>query len=107
MMLEDVVMPARAAVSVLVLTRNEEANIAECLESLRWAAEVLVVDSMSTDRTVEIAEALGANGAVVTYRVYFGCTEFTASDIATCTIAMERDQGLPTVPAAFSASIVW
>ena len=60
MMLEDVVMPARAAVSVLVLTRNEEANIAECLESLRWAAEVLVVDSMSTDRTVEIAEALGA-----------------------------------------------
>jgi len=60
MMLEDVAIPARAAVSVLVLTRNEEANIAECLESLRWAAEVLVVDSMSTDRTVEIAEALGA-----------------------------------------------
>src|SRR5438132_20702 len=60
MMLEDVDIPARAPVSVLVLTRNEEANIAECLESLRWAAEVLVVDSLSTDRTAEIAEALGA-----------------------------------------------
>ena len=60
MILEEVDIPARAPVSVLVLTRNEEANIAECLESLRWAAEVLVVDSMSTDRTVEIAEALGA-----------------------------------------------
>ncbi|PYV28863.1 MAG: glycosyl transferase family 2 [Acidobacteria bacterium] len=60
MILEDADIPARAPVSVLVLTRNEEANIAECLESLRWAAEVLVVDSLSTDRTAEIAEALGA-----------------------------------------------
>jgi len=60
MILEEVDIPARAPVSVLVLTRNEEANIAECLESLRWAAEVLVVDSLSTDRTAEIAEALGA-----------------------------------------------
>jgi len=47
-------------ITVLVLTRNEEVNIAECLRSLRWAAEVFVVDSFSTDRTAEIAERLGA-----------------------------------------------
>jgi glycosyltransferase involved in cell wall biosynthesis len=47
-------------VSALVLTLDEEANIAGCLESLRWAAEVFVVDSGSEDRTVEIAQALGA-----------------------------------------------
>jgi len=47
-------------VSVLVLTRNEEANIAGCLESVRWAPEVFVVDSFSTDATVEIAESMGA-----------------------------------------------
>ncbi len=47
-------------VSVLVLTRNEEANIAGCLESVRWAPEVFVVDSFSTDTTVEIAESMGA-----------------------------------------------
>lgn len=52
--------PSKAPVSVLVLTRNEEANIAACLESVRWAGEVFVVDSFSRDRTVEIAERLGA-----------------------------------------------
>jgi glycosyltransferase involved in cell wall biosynthesis len=50
----------RVPVSVLVITRNEEANISQCLESVRWAAEVGVVDSFSTDRTVEIAKSLGA-----------------------------------------------
>jgi glycosyltransferase involved in cell wall biosynthesis len=52
--------PAKAPVSVLVLTRNEEANIAACLKSVRWADEVFVVDSFSTDSTMEIAERLGA-----------------------------------------------
>jgi glycosyltransferase involved in cell wall biosynthesis len=50
----------KAPVSVLILTRNEEANIAACLESVRWAGEVFVVDSFSTDRTVQLAERLGA-----------------------------------------------
>jgi glycosyltransferase involved in cell wall biosynthesis len=50
----------KAPVSVLILTRNEQANIAACLESVRWASEAFVVDSFSTDRTVEIAESAGA-----------------------------------------------
>ena len=41
--------------SVILITKNEEANVAECLESVRWADEVVVVDSQSTDRTREIA----------------------------------------------------
>lgn len=47
-------------VSVVVLTSNEELNLAGCLESVRWAAEVFVVDSLSTDRTAEIAQDFGA-----------------------------------------------
>lgn len=48
-------------VSVLVPTFNEEVNIAQCLSSVMgWADEVFVVDSFSTDRTVEIARAMGA-----------------------------------------------
>jgi glycosyltransferase involved in cell wall biosynthesis len=46
----------KAAVSVVVLSFNEEKNIAECLESVHgWADEIVVVDSFSTDRTIEIA----------------------------------------------------
>jgi glycosyltransferase involved in cell wall biosynthesis len=41
--------------SVITLTRNEEANIADCLDSVRWADERIVVDSGSTDNTVSIA----------------------------------------------------
>lgn len=41
--------------SVLVPTYNEEANLRACLEGLTWAAELVVVDSFSTDRTVELA----------------------------------------------------
>ena len=47
-------------VSVIVLTRDEERNIGECLDSLAWAGDIVVLDSHSTDRTVEIAEARGA-----------------------------------------------
>lgn len=42
-------------ISATVITFNEEANIAAALESLKWADEIIVVDSESTDRTVEIA----------------------------------------------------
>ena len=41
-------------VSVIIITKNEEKNIARCLESVRWADEIVIVDTFSTDRTVEI-----------------------------------------------------
>lgn len=47
-------------ISVLILTKNEEANLPLCLEAARWCDDVVVLDSGSTDRTVEIAEASGA-----------------------------------------------
>jgi glycosyltransferase involved in cell wall biosynthesis len=50
-----------ANVSVLIPVKNEEANIAACLQSLRWADEVFVVDSQSTDRTACLAQQAGAH----------------------------------------------
>jgi glycosyltransferase involved in cell wall biosynthesis len=47
--------------TVVVLTRDEEANIARCLGSVAWAHQVMVVDSGSTDGTLEIARSLGAD----------------------------------------------
>lgn len=47
--------------SVVIITYNEEENIGRCLQSVkRIADEIIIVDSMSTDRTVEIAEQYNA-----------------------------------------------
>jgi glycosyltransferase involved in cell wall biosynthesis len=44
--------------SVAIITFNEEANIKDCIESVdKWADEIIVLDSMSTDRTIEIAKS--------------------------------------------------
>lgn len=45
-------------ISVIVLTKNEEKNILDCLETISWADEIIVVDDNSEDRTVEIVENL-------------------------------------------------
>ena len=42
--------------SVIVITHNEENNIEECLQSVSWANDLIVVDAQSSDRTVELAE---------------------------------------------------
>lgn len=47
-------------VSIVVLTYNEEVNIAECLASVSWCDDVHVLDSGSQDRTAEIARSMGA-----------------------------------------------
>ena len=43
-----------AGLSVIIITKNEALNIRECLESVKWANEIIVVDSGSTDNTVPI-----------------------------------------------------
>lgn len=47
-------------ISLLVLTRNEAADIGDCLASVGWSDDVHVFDSLSTDRTGDIARAAGA-----------------------------------------------
>ena len=47
-------------ISVAIITLNEEQNIGSALKSVSWADELVVVDSGSSDRTVEIAKELGA-----------------------------------------------
>lgn len=46
--------------SILILTFDEETNLPSCLESVAWCDDVVVLDSGSTDGTVDIAEAYGA-----------------------------------------------
>lgn len=48
------------SISVLVLTKNEQHNLPECLESVAWSDDVVVYDSFSTDDTVGVARRMGA-----------------------------------------------
>ncbi len=50
----------KVPVSFLVPIKNEEGNLPRCLSAIEWADEIFVVDSQSTDKSVQIAESLGA-----------------------------------------------
>src|SRR5512141_3387009 len=61
---------SREKLSAIVTSFNEEVNIRECLESIAFADEVLLVDSFSTDHTLEIAREIP--GVRILQREYFG-----------------------------------
>ena len=46
--------------SIIIIAKNESANIRDCIESVSWADEIIVVDSGSEDETVSIASSMGA-----------------------------------------------
>ena len=59
-------MPDLIPITVIVTTKNEEANIAHCLGHIKAFSQVIVVDSDSTDKTVEIAQSF--NAEIVRYQ---------------------------------------
>jgi len=70
------------SLSVIILARNEENNISDCLNSVAWAEERIVVDSGSKDRTVEIARKLATKVLDVEWKG-FGTTKNLALEHAT------------------------
>ena len=75
-------MPTPFRLSVILITRNEAHNVADCLRSVAFADEWIVVDSGSTDGTCEIARSLGAT--VVSHSDWpgFGPQKNRALDLA-------------------------
>ena len=59
-------------ITATIITLDEERNIARAIESLRCADEILIVDSGSVDRTVELAQNLGARVLEAGWRGYAG-----------------------------------
>ena len=51
---------ANAKLSVVVIAKNEELRIENCLSSVSWADEIILVDDESTDKTIEIAQRYNA-----------------------------------------------
>ena len=68
--------------SVIVITRNERSNISDCLQSLTFADEVVVLDNASTDGTADIARSLGARVTVTKDWPGFGPQKNRALDLA-------------------------
>ena len=65
-------------ITATIITLNEERNIARAIESLRSTDEILIVDSGSTDRTVELAQNLGARVIEAGWRGFAGQKNWAA-----------------------------
>lgn len=77
--------------SVIIITKNESAHIADCLDSVAFADEIIVVDSGSTDGTGDIARAKGAKVTVTHDWPGFGPQKNRALDLATCEWVLSVD----------------
>lgn len=73
----------RANLSVIIITKNEADCIRRCLESVSWADEIIVVDSGSTDDTVNICRSLGAQVHISADWPGFGAQKNRALSFAT------------------------
>ncbi|MCG8333103.1 MAG: glycosyltransferase family 2 protein [Proteobacteria bacterium] len=80
-------------ISAAVITLNEEKNIRDCLTSLSWVDEIIVVDSLSPDKTKEIAESMGAK---VIDQAFLGHVKQKQLAVDSCThdwvIALDADE---------------
>jgi glycosyltransferase involved in cell wall biosynthesis len=68
--------------SVIIITKNEELNIGDCLTSVRWADQIIVLDSGSTDRTLDICREFGADVHIANDWPGFGMQKNRALDLA-------------------------
>jgi glycosyltransferase involved in cell wall biosynthesis len=81
----------KSTLSVILITKDEEANIAACLNSVAFADQIIVVDSGSTDNTVAIAKATGAQVVQTTDWPGFGAQKNRALTLARCDWVLSID----------------
>jgi glycosyltransferase involved in cell wall biosynthesis len=97
-----------ASLSVIVITHNEAHNIEACLRCVAFADEVVVLDSGSTDGTVELARALGARVSVSTDWPGFGLQKNRALALATSdwVLSVDADERVtPELQAQIQAAL--
>ncbi|HPH98252.1 MAG TPA: glycosyltransferase [Anaerolineaceae bacterium] len=88
------------SVSLCMITKNEEANIADCIHSVKdLVSEIIVVDTGSTDRTVDIARSLGARVEFFTWVDDFSAARNESIKYATCDWILVLDADDRVLPA--------
>ena len=87
----------KARLSVAIITLNEERNLAECLTSVAFANEIVVVDGGSQDRTCEIARAAGARVIEAADWLGFGVQKNRAIDACSgdWVLSIDADERVP------------
>jgi glycosyltransferase involved in cell wall biosynthesis len=82
-------------ITATIITLNEERNIARAIESLRCSDEILIVDSGSVDRTVELARKLGARVIEAGWRGYAGQKNWAAGQAShDWILSLDADEAL-------------
>jgi glycosyltransferase involved in cell wall biosynthesis len=66
-------------ISAVIITKNEEANISECLKSISWVSEIILVDAESTDKTAELAKNFTSNIFIHKWEGFVKQKEFAVS----------------------------
>jgi len=101
-------MTAKPTLCIGILTMNEERRIARCIQSALFADQVVVVDSGSSDRTVELAKAAGAE--VHVYADWQGFAEQRNRLLTQCTadyiFFLDADEEIPPELASEIATVV-
>ena len=93
-------MSVRVPVTVMVLTLNEERNLARCLESVAgWASEIIVVDSGSSDQTLAIASKHGARVVTHPFETHARQWSWALANVPLATswvLGLDADQSVTT-----------
>ena len=86
----------KTPLSVAIITKNEEERLPDCLQSVAFADEVLVVDSGSTDGTVELAKSLGARVLIEAWRGYSGQKQYAVDRcLHDWVLILDADERIP------------
>jgi len=90
-------MNARLTISAILITKDEDKNIADCLSTLKFCDEIVIVDCGSSDRTVDIARDLGAKVHISEDWPGFGIQKQRTLDLAICdwVLSIDADERIP------------
>jgi len=86
----------KVSISAVIICLNEQSNIERCLKSLNWVDEIVVYDSGSTDKTVDIAQQYGARVTCGPW-LGFGPTKRKATELAQndWILSVDADEEIP------------
>lgn len=87
----------QSSLSVVIITKNEESCISDCIKSVSWADEIVVVDADSTDGTVKICQELGAKVFIQKKWLGFGPQKNLSLSLASkeWVLSLDADEVVP------------